>query len=157
MKVLFSNNVFYLLLEEQPYGRHKSERLILRVRAPVATLTPQPTQLLSGNGYLRKPRGGGGSWCWFIATSLVFALQHQSRQWDCLSHYGVGTDVTSLEAAKSCDIWGMFSPKKKLFGKQVICSLILHVNVTVRWHRKTSKSFEYPPLFEHLLPSHDFL
>ena len=32
-----------------------------------------------------------------ITTSLLFTLQHQSRQRDCLCHYGVETDVASVK------------------------------------------------------------
>ena len=58
--------------------------------------------------------GGWWRWLvWFMATSLVFALQHQSRKRDYLCHYGVGTDVASVKAEKLLWHLGDVLPKKK--------------------------------------------
>ena len=69
---------------------------------------------------------------WFMTTSLVFALQHQSRQRDYLCHYGVGTDVASVKAEKL--LWHLGDvpppPKKRVCYIQKS----LHVKCTVGIH-----------------------
>ena len=60
----------------------------------------------------------GVEW-WFRTISLIFALQHQSLWQDCLCHNGVGTDATSVKAAKFLWHLEMFSPQENSGKKQI--------------------------------------
>ena len=58
---------------------------------------------------------------------MVFALQHQSRKRDCLFHYGVETDVTSLKAAITSVTSGGCSPQKTQVRKHIIVIVFFEI------------------------------